>query len=169
MRRHSPSNEDVARRSAVFVLRILEASTYKARCPIVFEHADRLTQIFGAWPSFHDAEVLGVQLARGGTDGPTCEARIHLFERTSEVDAAGFFVLRHHTEVTFRFTGVSLEGMAGINEQNVLEDLVITELDPAANRGRCWRVELVPSYGLGATLECKTAVVIDVRPFTNAA
>jgi hypothetical protein len=59
--------------------------------------------------------------------------------------------------------------MAWINEQNVLEDLVLTELDPALNEGRCWRVELVASYGLGATLECKTASVADVRPFTTAA
>jgi hypothetical protein len=66
----------------------------------VFKHADRLTQIFGAWPSFHDSEVLGVRLARSGPDGPTCETQIHLFERTSEVDTAGFFILRHHTQVT---------------------------------------------------------------------
>jgi hypothetical protein len=134
-----------------------------------FEGADRLRAVFGTWPSFHDAEVLSVHLDRRGDDGPTFETTIHVFERTPEIDLTGHFVLRHHTLVTFRFSGVQLEGMAGINRQNVLEDLVITELLPDENDGRRWRVALVPVYGLGATLECASAAVTDVRPVDHAA
>lgn len=38
-------------------------------------NAEALTQIFGHWPSFHDAEVVAMSLDRVGDDGPSLEAR----------------------------------------------------------------------------------------------
>ena len=133
-----------------------------------FDHAARLTDIFGEWPDFHDAEVLRVSVDRGGPGGPTMDVMIHVFERTAEVDSAGLYVLKHHTQVTLRFTNVDLEGLAWIKQQDVLEDLVVTELDPESNDGRAWRIELVPSYGLGATLQCERAIVMHVESFRHA-
>jgi hypothetical protein len=135
----------------------------------MFENADRLTRVFGRWPSFHDAEILSIHLDRGGQEGPTLEARIHVFETTSEVDAKGYFVLKSHTLVTLMFTGVTLEGMAWINGQNVLEDIEITELASTGDDGRRFHIEFIPSYGLGAAFECKAAVVVEATPFDPAA
>ena len=59
--------------------------------------AERLTRIFGDWPSFHDAEVTRLVLDRSGPDGLTLDLEIHVFEATSEVDPAGFYVLENHT------------------------------------------------------------------------
>jgi len=51
---------------------------------------EALTNIFGYWPSFHDAEVTQVRLDRGEgvgpageTTNPTLEADIHVFEMSA--------------------------------------------------------------------------------------
>ena len=135
--------------------------------PLV-ENAPALTKVFGKWPTFHDAEVLRIVLDRAGDDGPTIEVQIHVFAMTSRVDESGHYVLENHRLVTLRFTEVELLGMAWINRQNVLEELIISDLDPLTHDGRNILVELVTSYGVGATLECKRALVLDVQPFEAA-
>ncbi len=133
------------------------------------ENAGSLEVVFGRCPSFHDAEVLRVVLDRSGDDGPTLEAAIHVFEMTSEVDSRGYYVLRHHTEVVFRFTGVVLSRLQWFNHQNVLSSLEISELDPRDHEGRAFRVEMPSSYGLEAEFDCKRVVVASVRPYEPAA
>src|SRR4030095_2473016 len=119
-----------------------------------------LVSIFGRWPSFHDAEVLRVSLDRSGIEGPTLDATIHVFEMTSEVDAKGYYVLKNHTEVTLRFTEVTLSRFQWFNHQNVLSSLEVEELNPPEHEGRCWRIGMPSSYGLEAEFECKRAIVL---------
>jgi len=122
-------------------------------------------RIFGEWPSFHDAEVVGLSLDREGAEGPSLDLRIHVFETTAEVDSEGVFVQKNHALVTLRFLGVELEHLGGFNEQNVLFDLHITPLDPDEHEGRCIAVRLETSYGLGGEFQCSSCVVADVRPY----
>jgi hypothetical protein len=55
---------------------------------VQIERAAELEEVFGQWPSFHDAEVLALRLDRGddSTDpqsmGPRLEADIYVFELT---------------------------------------------------------------------------------------
>src|SRR5687767_7038301 len=88
---------------------------------------EALEQIFGYWPSFHDAEVVKVRLDRGDSldaqgEGrkPTLEADIHVFETTDEVTDQGFYALRKHTLATFAFRGIDELQLEGFNHQNVL-------------------------------------------------
>jgi hypothetical protein len=136
---------------------------------VSIENAGSLESVFGAWPSFHDAEVLRVVLDRSGDDWPTLEAAIHVFEMTSEVDSKGFYVLRNHTEVLLRFTGVVATRLQWFNHQNVLSSLEISELNPNEHEGRVIRVEMPSSYGLEAEFDCKRAIVASVRPYGPAA
>jgi hypothetical protein len=132
-------------------------------------NATALTRIFGRWPSFHDAEVVRVILDREPASGPSLLAMIHVFEMTSEVDPAGFYVLKHHTLVTLRFEDILLENLKWFNNQNVLWDLEIIPVDPDANEGRGLRVEMPSSHGLEAAFLCRRAVVDAVEPFTPKA
>jgi hypothetical protein len=134
-----------------------------------WENATQLESIFGRWPSFHDAEVLRLSLDRSGEDGPTLDVVIHVFEMTSEVDAKGFYILKKHTEVTFRFTHIVLLQMQWFNDQNVLSSLEVAELDATANEGRRFRVAMRSSWGLEAEFECQRAIVLNVRPFHRPA
>lgn len=43
-----------------------------------------LIDIFGRWPSFHDAEVLSIVLDHGGEEGPSLTATIHLWQMTRQ-------------------------------------------------------------------------------------
>src|SRR5687768_3871238 len=87
------------------------------------ENADALLEIFGAWPSFHDAEVIALRLDRTGDAGPVLDVQIHVFAMSDRVDEQGYYVLTNHTLVTFRFTDVNCVELSGFNGQNSLWDL----------------------------------------------
>jgi hypothetical protein len=87
------------------------------------EGAKEILNWFGYWPAFHDAEVLTITLERRSG----CRVVIHAFEKTSDVDSRGYYVLAKHALVTFTMEGfpagedgvVNTE-IAAFNHQNVL-------------------------------------------------
>jgi hypothetical protein len=132
------------------------------------QDAEKLLRIFGRWPSFHDAEVIGIALDRTGREGPVLEARIHVFEMTSELDDRGYYVLQKHTLATLGFTEVLLQEFSGFNHQNVLSDLEISGVDPSQSEGRSLKVEFSPSFGLALDFLCTRAIVMGAEPFDIA-
>jgi hypothetical protein len=44
------------------------------------QNEQALISIFGRWPSFHDATIISILLDREGEDGPSLEARVHVFD-----------------------------------------------------------------------------------------
>lgn len=71
--------------------------------------SEKLTEIFGYWPSFHDAEVIEMELRRGDVEPdaghyvfPVLRVQVHLWEITNEVNS-GLLVLQKHTRTTLRF------------------------------------------------------------------
>lgn len=71
--------------------------------------SEKLIDLFGRWPPFHDGTVLWARLDSDKTllgDGPTFEVSIHGFTMTDEVDARGYYILRDHVLVHLRFAGV---------------------------------------------------------------
>jgi hypothetical protein len=127
-----------------------------------------VTDWFGYWPSFHDAEVLSIYLDRRPREtgpGPSLTIRLHAFEATSEVDDRGYYQLRKRVIITLGFDGV--EGMAldDFNCQNVvwqldLEEATNEEGQPALN------VCLSSSFGVGCAFRCTLARVRSVEPAT---
>jgi hypothetical protein len=60
--------------------------------------SEKLTNIFGYWPSFHDAEVLELHFSRGDVrpsegkyEFPILRLKIHLWALTKEVHLQGVF------------------------------------------------------------------------------
>lgn len=93
--------------------------------------ADDVVKWFGYWPTFHDAQILSITLNRSGES----QVVIHAFERTSEVDPRGYYVLAKHTIVTFTLEGFPLneEGITKtridfFNHQNVLGSASIEKI-----------------------------------------
>lgn len=71
---------------------------------------EKVVEIFGHWPSFHDAEIMWLRLDRRdgeGGAGPVLEFAVHCFEMTDQVAPSGHYVLGKHTLVHFRFREVS--------------------------------------------------------------
>lgn len=70
----------------------------------LIQGGEKLTGIFGYWSSFHDAETIDLYFWRGAVepdqdryDFPVLTLRIHVWERTNDVNSKGFLVLKHHT------------------------------------------------------------------------
>lgn len=139
------------------------AGTKKAMPDI--QNSQALTTIFGEWPSFHDAEVVSISLNRHFRKGASLEATIHLWQMTSEVDAKGYFVSKNSTLTVLRFDDIVLELLEGFNHQNVLSELLISEIAPAAegNAGCEYEVVFNPSFGCGAVFNCRSIQVISAE------
>ena len=132
------------------------------------ENASALTQVFGEWPSFHDAEVHTMLLDRAGAHGAGLEARVHVFRMTDEVDARGFYVLTHHSLVRLRFDDISLLQLRWFNTQNALSDLLLEPVEPQTNEGgRRYRVRFGSAWGVEAELFCNQ-IAVTSRPSASA-
>ena len=99
--------------------------------------SEKLTSIFGRWPSFHDAEVHELHFWRGHIDTdaklydlPVLTAKIHLWLMTGELDQKGYFVLAKHALATIKFSDVDNFKMEGFNHQNAIFGLNIEQREP---------------------------------------
>ncbi len=104
--------------------------------------ADRLIAWFGRWPSFHDAEILSVELNRFGPS----RVRIHTWARSPEIDAQGFYKTDKHCTIAFLLEGVIGLEVSEFNSQNVISSLEITKQDGD------YRLTFSPCFGLSGYL-----------------
>lgn len=105
--------------------------------------ADKLQAWFGYWPSFHDAEVIALNLNRRD---PTLLV-IHTWEMTKHVDAKGYIVLDKHVVVEFALAGVFNLQLSGFSQQNVIFGLRIEKIQDG------FRVDLRDCFGIGGTID----------------
>jgi hypothetical protein len=132
---------------------------------------EKLTGIFGYWPSFHDAEVLELHFWRGNIetekgiyDFPVLTLTIHVWELTKEVNSKGFLVLRHHTLTRLRFYDVDGFQMRGFNHQNAIMELSLRSEQRADGPSPYFAVEVEPAFGMGASFKCLRVEVLDALP-----
>ncbi len=96
--------------------------------------SEKLTSIFGRWPSFHDAEVHELRFQRGHIDTeakvyefPLLTIKVHLWLMTNDVDQKGYYVSTKHTMTTMKFYDVDNFKMEGFNHQNAIFGLGIEQ------------------------------------------
>ncbi len=137
----------------------------------LIEDSDKLSNIFGYWPTFHDAEVLDLHFWRGDVppdagryEFPVFSVKLHVWELTKEVNADGYFVLRHHTLTTLRFHEVDEFEMDGFNHQNAILRLSITQKQRAKGPLPVFEVQSDSAFGMGASFTCVRVEVIDAVP-----
>jgi hypothetical protein len=129
-------------------------------CTSLIDGSDKLTSIFGRWPSFHDAEVVNLAFDRVG---PTITADIHVFEMTSEISQTGHYICRKHCVAKLCFLQVDEINLEGFNHQNALMGLIISD-GPCRQMDRTkFEVELDGAYGVGLSFVCSG---IEVRSVT---
>ena len=82
----------------------------------LIEGSGKLTNIFGYWPSFHDAEVIEIHFWRGDIDTdnnkyvfPVLTAKLHLWEMTPEVNSSAYLGRHRHTVARLRFFMTSMD------------------------------------------------------------
>ena len=124
-----------------------------AAIPQSVEGAQAVADWFGEWPSFHDAEVLELHLARRGVSW----LKLHAWRRTDEVEADGTFVLDRHAVVSFQLQDVLDLELADFSGQNVIAGLSI---EPGE---RGLRLVLQPCFGLAGYIEA-SAISVHLAP-----
>jgi hypothetical protein len=113
---------------------------------------------FGAWPSFHDAEVLQLALVRDGIS----KLVVDVASYSEQTDKNGRYQRDRQALVTFELEGIVDLQLEDFSVQNVLSSLTIEEKD-----GRV-AVVLHPSYGLGGTIVCER-VHVTLKRVTQSA
>jgi hypothetical protein len=109
---------------------------------------------FGRWPSFHDAEIISLQLH---CSDPSALV-VYAWNMTNKVDATRHYVLEKHALVTFTLRGVSDLDLADFSDQNVISSLDVEK------RENGFRITLHPCYGLCGTVDAET-VSVSVKPW----
>jgi hypothetical protein len=117
------------------------------------EGAKDLHDWFGYWPSFHDAELIRLDLDRSGPAAMV----LHTWEMTKEVDANGFYILAKHVVVEFVLKDIVAASMDGFAHENVLMGLAIARAD------RGYLLTLDDCYGMTGTIEA-TSISIRLAP-----
>ena len=92
------------------------------------ENRGALEDIFGRWPSFHDAEVKRIFVINQDQSIASLEAEIIVFEMTSEMNSSGHFVLKNHTNVVLKFFDVTKEDLTPPYKEDILFALEISEV-----------------------------------------
>jgi hypothetical protein len=133
--------------------------------------SEKLSSIFGRWPSFHDAEVLELHIQRGRIDTdakvyefPLLTVKIHLWLMTNDVDQKGYFVSTKHTLVTMRFYDVHNFKMEGFNHQNAIFGLGIEQKTRDEGPTPFFAVDFEPSFGIDATFTCLRIAIAEAVP-----
>jgi hypothetical protein len=109
--------------------------------------AAELIAWFGRWPSFHDAEVVSIELARSGPS----RVSVHAFE------SAGNSVFRKHAVVTFVLSGLNVQELAGFNHQNVITGLSLERTTEG------YELVFEPCHGVFGVLGAKS-IRIEIAP-----
>ena len=93
--------------------------------------AEEVVAWFGYWPTFHDAEVVSINLDRKSG----CRLVINAFRMTSALDEEGKYVCAKHAIVTFVLEGFPMDEngivnnrIDSFNQQNVLSSLWINRI-----------------------------------------
>jgi len=135
----------------------------------LIQGSEKLTNIFGYWPDFHDAEVIELHFSRG--DMNPDEGRYDLPVLTVSMDLkewaipepSGDTILRRRIQATLRFENVDSFRMEGFNYQNAILGLYIDRCERPEASSPYFAVHFDPAFGMGATFECLRIEVVDAR------
>ncbi len=136
---------------------------------------EEVLAIFGHWPSFHDGEIHRLLLDSTRTDAegkryPSIEISLRGWNLTKNVSDEGFYKVECDSVVNILFEHVYDLELDGLNHQNVLSELQLSEiLVPENLETKHLSIELVHCYGLSGCFKATTARVQSVTPYIKAA
>ena len=134
----------------------MEAPTFLSNYQALLDH-------FGCWPSFHDAKV--ISYAGPTAERQTLDLALHTWEITSEVDAKGYYVLRKHALVAFRFAGVHDASLEQFDSGNILFGMDITRAGDVDS----FHVELDSVMDMSGDFSATSGEILSVVPCTSDA
>jgi len=125
---------------------------------------EKLTAIYGCWPSFHDAEVVSARLERDEgrpLTGPNLTLTMHVFRLEVLPDDPR----RDNTLVAFLFKGMNGLRLLDFNHQNSVIELAIALHYSENLNTDVFSVHLKQGFGIDCSFECESIEVLSVEPF----
>jgi hypothetical protein len=125
----------------------------------------QVIDLYGHWPSFHDAEVISLKLNRNSDsefDGPTIQFEIHTFTMTGETDESGHFKCINHAVIEVKLDGVESSNIEGFNHQNAMDALSIEESKGDGEYGVRFIIEFEPAFGMSAEIICRRIEILKI-------
>jgi hypothetical protein len=119
---------------------------------------------FGHVPSFHDAEIVSLNLNRRAPS----TLSLHAWNTTREVDDRGYLILDRHAVVTFTLEDMLDLQLDGFSPQNVIGGLRLRRAPERPDRRRFYwhdpspndyEIELEPCFGLDGLIRCRKVSV----------
>ena len=137
--------------------------------PTYLENHGLLTDIYGYWPSFHDAEVHSISMDRDQIlFDDVSDVRIgmvvHYFEMTREVKDNGCFGLIKHHLIQFEFSNVGDITLSGFNHQNAIYGLLFEAQPEDAAGNTFFKVVLEAAHGVEGSFVPQTGKIVAVTP-----
>ncbi|KQT56121.1 MULTISPECIES: hypothetical protein [unclassified Aureimonas] len=123
-----------------------------------------LLRWFGQAPSFHDAEILSLDLRREGQSA----LRLHGWIMTDPVGEDGCITLNRHVIVTFALNDIMDLQLEGFSIQNVIGGLILRRArDRPERRGylaldplpQDIEIEFEPCYGLSGLIRARSIAI----------
>jgi hypothetical protein len=139
---------------------IMEAATSRMEVSIYIRNHQAVVDFFGRWPSFHDSKVLAYEI---GGEPESLGFTLHTWLLTNEVDAKGFFLLRNHALVSFRFGGLHDVKMDAFGSGNILSGL---EMSPGSDPSS-FHVKLDSVMDMSGSFSARSGEVVSVIPCTS--
>lgn len=144
----------------------------------LIKNSNKITDIFGYWPTFHDAWIQSIYLTVGsgenwedgyGSEPPTLVMKAHVYEMTKEVSTEGYIVLAKHTFAELKFLDIKKLELKNFSYQNSIHELVFgTELADQPGPGGIYadivRVTLKSFPGVCAEFRCRSVEVVSAVP-----
>jgi hypothetical protein len=146
----------------------------------IIKNSNKISDIFGYWPTFHDAWIYSFCLSVAGgkpwlpdSDSPVLDMKVHVFEMTKEVNKEGYFVLDKHTLAHLRFQNVEGLAMSHFSHQNSIFELIFA-IEPMTYQfgggpaegppPNVITVKIDSSCGLQGEFKCFSAEVVSTVP-----
>jgi hypothetical protein len=118
--------------------------------------------IFGRWPSFHDAEVHSLLLDRR-QGCATATMVIHTWRNTGKVLESGYYESMDHSLIHFHLENLTTLSLNSFYHQNVIFGLVVREV--LIGELRCVSMTLEPIVGLHGEISAEKVSIVQVYPY----
>lgn len=117
----------------------------------IVKNSDKVKSLFGYWPQFCDARVVALSMKRLANKNYSLVVTLSYIDSEKSVAA----------EVEISFSGVSAINLSSFLDDNVLDELIITE--SSANGGV--EISILACCGLAGSFRCESAEVTCVKEF----
>jgi hypothetical protein len=135
-----------------------------------------LSNLFGHWPDFHDAEIFALILAARDHSAPAIDIEVEVAGMSSEIDERGFYRDRQRARAMIRFHNVARVRLTDFLDQNVMSSLELAhctsdDYDEFFGKGpegrRKFKVQWESAIGSQADFLCDSIEVLSAAPFAR--